>query len=295
MVLRGVGTGGQLALHGRLGQPGGFAAHGLDGAHRFVQRQQHLPHFIAGRGVNLHIEVARSNFFGNLHGLTHGAGDGARDPPTQQHGQQYRHARQAQQQGLRRRNDRSRAFARLFHQLGLVAHQRSNGVEVGGLLGAQTAHQVAAEFLIRGALLNQADGHILLRPVSGAHSHDGAQLFLACIGADAGLQLLQQAINDPALLVNGVQRTLFLCGIRDDVGIAQLACNEVDGARQFVGHHHLGKLVVHHVLHFVAQGGKAGVADDGNDHHQQQSHGEADTQADADFEVVHFLFLWGCK
>ena len=139
MVLRGVGTGGQLALHGRLGQPGGFAAHGLDGAHRFVQRQQHLPHFIAGRGVNLHIEVARSNFFGNLHGLTHGAGDGARDPPTQQHGQQYRHARQAQQQGLRRRNDRSRVFARLFHQLGLVAHQLGNGAEVSGLLLAQVA------------------------------------------------------------------------------------------------------------------------------------------------------------
>ena len=144
-------------------------------------------------------------------------------------------------------------------------------------------------------MLNQADGHILLRPVSGAPSHDGAQLFLACIGADAGLQLLHQAINDPALLVNGVQRTLFLCGIRDNVGIAQLACNEVDGVHQFVGHHHLGKLVVRHVLHFVAQGGKAGVADDGNDHHQQQGNGEADTQAGADLEVVHFVFLWGGK
>ena len=139
MVFRGIGTGGQLTLHRSLRQPRSFAAHGFDGMHRFVQCSQNLTHFIACRGVDLHREITGGNFFCNLHSLTHGAGNAARDQPTQQHSQQHSCARQAQQQGLRRRNDRSRASARLFHQLGLVAHQLGNGVEVGGLLLAQVA------------------------------------------------------------------------------------------------------------------------------------------------------------
>ncbi len=106
------------------------------------------------------------------------------------------------------------------------------------------------------------------------------------------IQLLQCGKNNPALPADLINRLLFFCRIRKDVGITQLTGNNVDRLNNVVGQADFWKFVVRHFLDFGSKGGESHIADAGDDHHQHQCQGESYTQAHAYLDIVHEVFLF---
>ena len=285
-----IGTSGQLAFDGSLGQHARVRDHGL---HRRLHGAQRL-----GQGANLVFlaqgqrgtKITRRHVIGMVHQLTGRRRDAARDEPAQHGTQHHCQPRQYHQQALCAFGQLFCCLAALCDQDGLALCQGLHRSDVVSLAGAQCGRQHAGRFFKLACL-----DHVHITPhvlhVGRTGNLDFLQAGFACIRGDHLLQLGKAFGDDAALLWQTIE---FLLGFSalEDIGIAQYACIDTKGLDHLVGKYRLGKIILHQCADISTDLIDAGHANAGHNDQQGQRGAEADGQPDSNLHVLEHIDLF---